>query len=846
MGRTPGVTLGAALTSSNTALRLRLRVVDVDQTVRDRGRFGLAARSHAGAHLTDAMMWNMVNAEQAARWTSTLTQAAREGVVLRPGCELLRSAGLEGLPLPAEAVRSALISPDSDSSGTLSISRMTVQGRLDLSHVRWPGWLSIEESKVSGQLDLVGTHIGGLRLAGTAVEFLNAEEMKVDGSFWAPGLTSKRVCLRDARVTGSLHLRAARLLEMADGASIDLGGVQIGGSLDLRSVWAPAGVEASDARVTGALDLGESNLGSHNGIGLDVSCARIEGDLILAQCVVKGGILSHRLGVAGMIRSLGLRADQWQMDGARIAGGINLADASLPGGFQARSADLGMQFDLSGARLGSGDGIALGVEDSNITGALLLSDTLASGAISLARSRVGGPLIAQRASISSPSGIALSLDGAKLASSSFSECTFVGQVSAIELTCDAAMTLTGTAVEAPGSPALQFDGAVINGDLDLTGLVIRGQVCLQGCSVGGQFSAVGISIDHSGGPALVIDDARVGRDVLLTGSCLNEFVSATNTVCSGRLEMRGMKVSTARDLAITMRGSVVEQGVDARSLMCAGSVEMQRTKIKGGLILGDTSSDGVPSLNLAQASLDSLDLRLPSEKQTLDLRGCDVGVILVSGGQLHDWYPLWDATGVKIDDIRGASSSSAHRYVKWLDTIPRNGFSAQPWHELASWLERNGDPSGAKHFRYTAARRMTRSMPLWARPVRWLYAIAAGYGYYPLLAILWFAVLWIGAYLLVSQTPAAFHPTAALPAGATAVNITGSTACLDLGGYPCFDAVAYTNGVVSPVGWLHPHPWSPTDPAYSYVMWLASAIRTTGWVLSAVLLAGITGLLKKG
>lgn len=57
----------------------------------------------------------------------------------------------------------------------------------------------------------------------------------------------------------------------------------------------------------------------------------------------------------------------------------------------------------------------------------------------------------------------------QLASSSFSECTFVGQVSAIELTCDAAMTLTGTAVEAPGSPALQFDGAVINGDLDPDG-----------------------------------------------------------------------------------------------------------------------------------------------------------------------------------------------------------------------------------------------------------------------------------------------------------------------------------------------------------------------------------------
>jgi hypothetical protein len=72
---------------------------------------------------------------------------------------------------------------------------------------------------------------------------------------------------------------------------------------------------------------------------------------------------------------------------------------------------------------------------------------------------------------------------------------------------------------------------------------------------------------------------------------------------------------------------------------------------------------------------------------------------------------------------------------------------------------------------------------------------------------------------------------------------TAATACSELEpGYPCFSPMQYAVGVALPVADLtRSAAWQPVGWAY-YVM---GGLRRLSWALTALLLAGVTGLLRK-
>ncbi len=204
--------------------------------------------------------------------------------------------------------------------------------------------------------------------------------------------------------------------------------------------------------------------------------------------------------------------------------------------------------------------------------------------------------------------------------------------------------------------------------------------------------------------------------------------------------------------------------------------------------------------------------------------------------------------------------------ARWLASAP--SFVAQPWHELAQVYDRNGQPSDARFLRLRAARLTTKHAPWWSKPPRWGYGLLVGYGYFPLVAGAWLVAAVFTAWLIGGTHTAAFVPSnpaalqSALVSSAaagktnalrpatqntpsvTASKVTGATNCDQLGSYPCLRPLLYSLDVVLPptVTTGQSTAWRPTQDWIAYTL---TSLRTFGWLLTALLLAGVTGLLRK-
>jgi len=173
-------------------------------------------------------------------------------------------------------------------------------------------------------------------------------------------------------------------------------------------------------------------------------------------------------------------------------------------------------------------------------------------------------------------------------------------------------------------------------------------------------------------------------------------------------------------------------------------------------------------------------------------------------------------------------------------------------------------PRTPRRLRFDAARRTTKTAPPWSKPVRWAYGLLVGYGYYPLTAAIWlFAAFVIASAVIATHTKTfvATNPLAAAaaiadssrgtttsaarasPGGLTTV--TGATACASLADrYPCLRPLLFSLDVVLPptVSAGQAAAWRPTA---NWMAYLLTSLKASGWILTALLLAGVTGLLRK-
>jgi hypothetical protein len=552
----------------------------------------------------------------------------------------------------------------------------------------------------------------------------------------------------------------------------------------------------------------------------------------------------HPLSFAFCAFKVGVKADLVQLfhlelDHVVVDGGVRLQGAHIDG-----------QLNLKGAVLNSPKGTALALTSAHIARGVSATDGFrAQGQVRAVGARIDGQFNLKGAVLNNPNGIALNLDGAYVTGGLFAIDGFRadGQIRAIAARIDEQLNLKGAVLCNPDGIALNLDGAQISGSLlGTNGFHVQGEVRAISGRIDGQVNLAGAVIENPNGLALRLDQAHISEN----------FFGSDGFRVTG--EIRGVGVRVDGQLSLD----------DA-----------------------DVQNPSGTALDLERAKIGSLHLRPSMFLGAVDLVRTTITVLVT----LDDPPAPLDATGWSIGDLHGPLGHDWRKARSWLETnraIRASGqrfrpfnkraagastgsneaerVSVQPWHALAEVFDRNGDPAGARHLRLAAARRVTRQSPWPTRTLRRMYYLVAGNGYYPLFAIVWmfailFATVWLvtlnredivptdqtGARVAVQQhfgiTPSMIGPElAAKQHQADAfLPVTAETPCEVHPDYPCMDSLTLSINTVVPPAASTNGAWTIASDATLALTALLPLLKLLSWALAALLLAGVTGLLRK-
>ncbi|WP_327100270.1 hypothetical protein OIE68_16765 [Nocardia vinacea] len=610
----------------------------------------------------------------------------------------------------------------------------------------------------------------------------------------------------------------------------------------------PHGIRIHGALITGAVDL--ENVKFEHPVHL-TTCL-IEDHVDLAGATLKELSLS-----GSHIRSLGLAH-------ATITGNLFADRLTATGEINAIGATIGGQLSLRGAGLSNPDGITLNLAGATITGGLFIRDRFtAAGQIRAIGATIGGQLSLKGASLVNLNGIALNLDGVTVTGNLFADDGFTatGEVRAIGANIGE-LSLKGASLVNSDGVALNLDRATVTGNLFADdGFTATGEVRAIGATIGGQLLLKGASLANPGSYALSLDGAAIADSLVARdGFTATGEVRAIGAKVGGQLSLTGASLANPAGVALNLDSATIAGDLFADKLTATGEVRAIGANVGGQLALNDASlanPDG-KAINLESCVITRLRLIPACVDGTVDLTRATITDLRTSSKSL----PLGRliATGWQITDVHGLIRTDRGAVTAWLKSTPAgHEFTAQPWHALAAVYDRNGHPADARRLQFTAANQTTAHAPWSTKLLRWMYLALAGHGYYPLLAALWLAgALLLGTFIADHNTEhfvptdrTAANKAAAVQATETSTpqlqSITAAESCARYPDYPCFNAFSYAlAGVVPAATGATKADWTISSTAPTALTLSIPALRILGWIFTAVLLAGVTGLLRKG
>ena len=509
--------------------------------------------------------------------------------------------------------------------------------------------------------------------------------------------------------------------------------------------------------------------------------------------------------------------------GATITGALDLRRAAVPCSLALDQCYFESAPSLAGATipalsLRGSHAPGLSLDGARIDGDAFLTGLHTTGEVRALGAHIGGQLALGEAVLMNEDGFALSLDRAHIDGGAFlTGLHATGEVRALGAHIGGQLDMQGEAILiSKDGFALSLDGARIDGGAFLAGLHATGEVRALGAHIGGQLDMQGEAIlTNKGGTALGLDGARIDGDAFLAGLHATGEVRANGAHIDGQFDLRSVTITGANGefSGSTMKVDTLLLGADWE---IGGTVYLGRAAI-GTLIIDDTLS---------------------------------TGNLMADGWHVEALQPF------------GSLDEKAMRGVMttWLSTA--KDFTPQPWHEVADVFERQGRPTDARTLRVKAAWLTTARAPWWATLARVAYGALVGHGHRPLRAGWWLvgslalaAILtWGNAESFAPTNPAALQANltaTATPAGAqgapalSAITVTGTTSCRELDrAYPCLKPWQYAFDVVLP-------PTLSTGQASTWrttTTWLAltfQGLRILAWLLITLLVAGVTGLLRK-
>jgi hypothetical protein len=505
---------------------------------------------------------------------------------------------------------------------------------------------------------------------------------------------------------------------------------------------------------------------------------------------------------------------------------------------------------------------------AHIAGELDMARTQVSGEVAARGVHVEGQLSMRRASLENPTGRALNLDAATVEGEILLDNGFsaIGGTHAFGIRVAGKFSMNGANLANAGSAALTLDRATFGSSVSLGyGFSSEGKVRAVGVSVAGQFSMKQATLTNVSGDALSLDGSQIAGSVFLSnGFSATGRVRAVGLRIAGQLSMKGASLNNAFEgFALDLdQAKIARDAYLHGNFTAIGGVTAEGIVVGGELVLTSAvlSNPESEALNLGRATIGSLSIDSETKFDgSMNLSFATIQAFSVGHPRsVEDLPRLNSAQGWRIGAIDGFFLNNRRSTAKWLDTISvtlpddlGSEFAAQPWHELARNYDQAGRPEDGRWLRHEAAKRTTRIAPWTSKGWRWIYGATVGYGYYPVRVLVWVAVLWLIVFGLASANSSSFTPTLAsakttlvVHANAKSEVVTNTGATKTPKGYPQFRPALFAIDVALPAATTgQAAAWQLTQSVTMVVFF--AAIKTVSWMLAALLLAGITGILRK-
>ena len=424
---------------------------------------------------------------------------------------------------------------------------------------------------------------------------------------------------------------------------------------------------------------------------------------------------------------------------------------------------------------------------------------------------------------------------------------------------------------------IDAEGVFVHGDLYLAnGFHASGETRIESARIdgavecsGGSFHYSKISLSSYAGsdkPALMLDESTIGSSVDLDFGFRSEgAVFMRHASVAHDLDMFGARMSNPHGVAFRANfssfGSVfigsppVQRWGDFEAY---GRVDFVAVSVKSGIIVNDARFLGAPgdANGFFASGMSSGPFLYWRNVQlqngaTVDLSSAHVGLLL---DEEKSWPEPGNLLidGLTYDGFGAGSPLDVQSRLRWISLQPPvpSGFRPQPYRQLAKVLREGGDDAGAievliaqqdAHFRNS-----NWLVRAWARFLK----ITVAYGYRPLRTVLWsVAVILLGRIVV------------AVGAGAGVMRLTWPETTSPPAGNPTagLHPLLYSLDVFLPFVNLHQENyWWPDESASGEYRLLGRGITIrgsilryylwfqiiAGWLLSAIFIAGVTGLMR--
>ncbi|HEY0637260.1 MAG TPA: hypothetical protein VGD67_06410 [Pseudonocardiaceae bacterium] len=672
----------------------------------------------------------------------------------------------------------------------LRLAGVAVVGELGLEAADVPYLVELTDCWFSHRPDLRMARLTGLRLTGCRLPGFRGRNLAVDSDLvLEAGFTADgQVDLSDAHIDGSLRLSGA-VLRRPGGTALLAERMVVAGAIQAGVLRATGAVRIPNSRVGGNIDVSGARLSNPDGEALHAEGIEVSGS-VLGE--LKGG----RLVANGRV----------VLSGARIGGDLRLSGAQLAVAPPAERSGLvvprGTADDASAS---------LVADRISVRGNLDLDDGFcAVGAVRLPAANIGGHLRLSGATLGRPERlpetegdrlaripVALVADGIRVGGDLDARAgggpadrgregplTAYGQLRLVDGEVRGSASLSGIRLHGAGIDVLFADRLTVGGTLFMRGARVAGSIRLQNAHIGSTLDCTGAELtapryrpDGSPKPSLDARVASIGKDVL----------------CS--------------------RGFRATGGVRLRRVEVGKSTNFELARLGG--------ETGAVALNAFGLSTQELNVRFA------EVPNGDVILTAARAVSVSDSAAFWHTRGtVDLEDFTYQSLTarpdvSVRTRLNWLRTVLPE-YDPDPYEQLAAMYAGAGREERSRQVLLMNQRRRHAAMRLPGRALGWIQEVTVGYGYRPMLALIWFLGAWgLGAYWFTEHyTPGLIDPEH----------------------QPVFNGTLFALDTLLPIVNLgQDEHWRTAGAS----QWIAAALTLVGWVLASTAAAGVARVLRK-